>query len=111
MLKLITAFLALITISKAQIQWNGNWAMGCDFIGNNLTNAKTKGEDCSSKCKMTNGCTHYTWNGGTCWMKKGPVNKQNAVQRSNDYVCGIIQISNASHFTSLVWLVLNFDLN
>jgi hypothetical protein len=95
MFKHIIILLALIFKSKAQIQWNGNWAIGCDFVGNDLTSAKTRGEDCFSKCQTTNGCTHFTWTSyerGTCWMKKGQVNKQNAVQRSNDYVCGIIEI-------------------
>ena len=94
MFNIIITLLTLIGLSNAQIQWNGNWAMGCDFVGNDLASAKTRGEDCSSKCQATSGCTHYTWNnyeGGTCWMKKGSVSKQNAVQKLG-YVCGIIEI-------------------
>ena len=77
----------------ATIQWNGDWALGCDFVGNDLTSAKTKGEDCLNKCRSTWECSHFVWNnyeGGTCWMKKGPISKDKAVPKSNDFVCGII---------------------
>ena len=86
--------LVMVASSRAQIAWNGNWAMGCDFKGNDLSNARVRGEDCSSKCQSTPGCTHFTWsnyNGGTCWMKKGAVSKSDAFASSNQgKVCGIV---------------------
>ena len=76
------------------IQWNGNWAMNCDFNGNELSNVQSPGELCSTKCAETNGCTHYTWtnwNGGTCWMKSGSVSKSNAFSSSDpSSVCGVL---------------------
>uniref|UniRef100_A0A915JBS5 Apple domain-containing protein n=1 Tax=Romanomermis culicivorax TaxID=13658 RepID=A0A915JBS5_ROMCU len=76
------------------IQWNGNWAMGCDFRGNDLSNAQIRGEDCGGRCASTPGCTHFTWtshNGGTCWMKQGSVSKDNAFSNADkSVVCGLI---------------------
>lgn len=88
-------FLLSVVHINAQINWqNGDWAMGCDFKGNDLTKALTKGDMCSTKCRQTAGCTHYTWTnfeGGTCWMKKGSVTKSNAVYTGNsNMVCGIV---------------------
>jgi exo-beta-1,3-glucanase (GH17 family) len=68
------------------------WAMGCDFVGNDLTNAKTSGEQCGDTCDQNPQCTHFSWtnyNDGTCWLKSGPVSKSDAIE-SNDksIVCG-----------------------
>ncbi|CAF2963240.1 unnamed protein product [Rotaria sp. Silwood2] len=67
--------------------------MACDFYGNDLWNVRIAPELCGGKCAETQGCTHFTWsrwNGGTCWMKKGPVSKDNAFA-TNDHsmVCGV----------------------
>ena len=79
------------------IKWNngpdGLWAMGCDFNGNDLTNVRSSGEECSGKCKSTNGCTHFTWtdyNDGTCWMKHGSISQEQVVQAGDNVVCGIV---------------------
>lgn len=37
------------------ISWTDNWALGCDFIGNDLSNVRTKGEDCGVRCASTQG--------------------------------------------------------
>jgi hypothetical protein len=79
---------------KRGITWNGNWAFACDFRNNDLTNVRIRGEDCGGRCAQTAGCTHFTWttyNGGTCWMKKGSVSKSDAFF-TNDHsmVCGVI---------------------
>jgi hypothetical protein len=55
---------------------------------------RTPGE-CTDECDATPECTHYTWTnyqGGTCWMKKGQVTKNNAIRALpiQDAVCGII---------------------
>ena len=81
--------------SGSSIQWNGNkWAMSCDFPGNDMSNFRTRGEDCGGKCAQTSGCTHYAWNtyqGGTCWLKSGSISKSDAVPRSDvPMVCGVI---------------------
>ena len=77
------------------IQWQqGGWANGCDFVGQDLSNAQVPASQCGPKCQSTNGCTHYSWtsyNGGTCWMKSGSVSQSNATPKSDQsIVCGIV---------------------
>ncbi|CAF1003810.1 unnamed protein product [Adineta steineri] len=76
------------------IHWNENWAMGCDFPGNDLSNVQISGEQCGQRCAETNGCTHFAWNnwnGGTCWMKHGSVSKNNAFESwDRNMVCGVL---------------------
>ncbi|CAF0789787.1 unnamed protein product [Rotaria sordida] len=82
------------TLASGVINWNGNnWAMSCDFHGNDLSNARISGEGCDGKSGKTQGCTHFIWtqwNGGTCWMKKGPVSKADAFPTDDPHmVCGV----------------------
>ena len=75
------------------INWNGNdWAMSCDWVGNDFTSALSTGAQCGPLCKATFSCTHFTWTtlkNGTCWMKTGYVTINDAFN-TNDYsmVCG-----------------------
>jgi len=76
------------------VNWNGNdWAQNCDFPGNDLSNVKGVASACGGQCLKSPGCTHYTWtsyNGGTCWMKKGAASKSNAIFNSTpNYICGV----------------------
>ena len=75
------------------IYWNGNWAHACEFRGNDLANVQIRGEDCSLACADRSECTHFTWttdNGGTCWMKQGPVSRGDAFSTSDQaMVCGV----------------------
>ena len=49
-------------MSEQAINWQiGDWALGCDFRGNDLANQLTTGENCGSLCAATTGCTHFTW--------------------------------------------------
>jgi len=87
--------LIITTTSTYAIDWNGNnWALWCDFVGNDLTSAQTRGEDCGGLCAATGGCTHFTWtnwDGGTCWMKKNSVSKNDAIPKfDSNAVCGVI---------------------
>ena len=64
--------------------------MNCDFNGNDLSSARMSGSQCGGHCESVSGCTHYTWSnyqGGTCWMKQGPVCKDSATEKSGT-VCG-----------------------
>lgn len=76
-----------------QVGADGNWAMGCDFKTKDLMSTKSTGDKCSTVCKTTKGCTHYTWtsfNGGTCWMKQGPVIQSDAISIADaGAVCGM----------------------
>lgn len=79
---------------RRAINWNGNnWAMSCDFKGNDMGNAKVTAELCGPTCERTTGCTHFVWTNyesGTCWMKKGSVSKDNAFQTNDrSMVCGV----------------------
>lgn len=92
--------LIVITFTHA-IDWNGNnWALNCDFSGNDLTNVQCRGEDCGGRCASTPGCTHFTWtnyNGGTCWMKKNGASKNDAFPKyDSGAVCGVISSSGGS---------------
>ena len=84
-----------LVVAAQSIAWNGNnWAMACDFRGNDLSSARVPGERCTETCRNTPGCTHFTWtnyNGGTCWMKQGSVSKDQAIG-TTDYnmVCGVL---------------------
>jgi hypothetical protein len=64
--------------------------MGCKFDGNDLTSVISKGEECSTICRRTNGCTHYTWTKGSCLMKKGTISQSDAIKESDSFVCGIL---------------------
>lgn len=74
---------------------NDNWSFSCDFRNNDLSNMQSRGEDCGRICGETTDCTHFTWtnyNGGTCWMKKGPVSRNDAYNTyDNSMVCGIVR--------------------
>ena len=101
---LITVYLSNIRGIRG-INWNGNnWAMSCDFRGNDLSNVRIAAELCGGKCEKTQGCTHFTWTrykGGTCWMKKGSISKNNAFS-SNDptMVCGVRNYSGGGKKTA-----------
>merc|ERR1712127_147913 len=76
------------------VNWNGNnWALKCDFTGNDLKSVSAQGEQCGSLCASTSGCTHWSFtnaNGGTCYLKQGSVSKNNAIYSSDPSAsCGV----------------------
>jgi len=80
------------------VNWNGNnWALRCDFRGNDLQSVSAQGDQCGSLCAKTNGCTHWAFNrfnGGTCWLKRGTVTQANAFDSSDSSSsCGVISSS------------------
>ena len=87
--------MALNFISLAQINWNGqDWAFQCDFDGNDIERRSTEAPLCGPTCLGHVECTHFTWNtylGGSCWLKRGKVSKEDAF-RTNDptMVCGVV---------------------
>ena len=96
-----TVFTILVVCSlsinyvKGGVNWNGNnWALSCDFQGNDLYSVEIPSSLCGGKCAETQGCTHFAWNqhnGGTCWMKKGAVSKNNAISSADStMVCGVM---------------------
>jgi hypothetical protein len=45
------------------------WQFDCDFPGNDIGSA---GELCSSLCINTDGCSHFSYFEGFCYVKKAP---------------------------------------
>ena len=87
-----------IDLINCDVIWIGNSGTSCDFVNNDLSNARTSSEDCLQKCNETNGCTHFTWtiwNGGTCWMKKGLAYKDDAfLTTDSSTICGVMNDDN-----------------
>ncbi|CAF3566730.1 unnamed protein product [Rotaria socialis] len=82
--------------NDSNIQWAGNnWAKSCDFPGNDMSNVQISGEDCGGLCANTSNCTHFTWTtylNGTCWLKSGPVSKNDAILTTDlTMVCGVVR--------------------
>ena len=91
-----TMLCGLVAKAPQPINWgSNNWAIACDFIGNELTSIRVPSDQCGGKCATTTGCTHFTWtdlNGGTCWMKYGSFSKSDAIFTNNyKMVCGITE--------------------
>ncbi len=101
---LVSVLLFEIVVNVAGVSWqSGNWAFACDFHNNDLSNQIVSGPKCRGLCASTSGCTHFTWttyNGGTCWMKSGPVSKSNAFDTGdNSMLCGIVSSDNGNSNT------------
>jgi len=77
------------------ISWNCNggwcWALGCDWVGNDIGSAQTSGSDCGPTCASTSGCTHFAWTQpSNCWLKTNSVSQVNAISSSTaGIVCGL----------------------
>jgi hypothetical protein len=107
-IKYLTMILYGILISKTngQIDWQDDkststkWASACYFEDGDLSNKQVAGDECARTCASTFGCTHFTWNsynGGTCWMKRGNISESNAGYTGDQsMVCGIYNISSIS---------------
>ena len=85
----------LPNIENRTVNWGENdWAPGCNFLGNDLSSAEIRAQDCGLKCGSTPNCTHFVWtteNDGTCYLKKGPISKDNALAtRDQSMVCGVV---------------------
>lgn len=71
---------------------NYTYSYGCDFKKNNMSNLYTNtSRDCSSSCRETQNCTHFTWDDGVCWLKKGNFYKDRAYFAKKSTICGYIE--------------------
>ena len=54
------------------VYWEITWAENCDFSGSDIDNAptRTKKQECANVCWANDKCSHFTWGGGNCWLKK-----------------------------------------
>lgn len=86
----ITNGMTNMYFSSPPIDWNGNWAYGCNFDTNNLDILSvTTPSKCSWLCSGNNSCTHYTWmsyNGGYCFLKTGILNKSMSISTNNNNI-------------------------
>jgi len=88
-------------ISALEYDWHEEtslfWAesgKGCDWKGNDMDAKMIPATQCGPECERTPGCTHFTWtweNGGTCYLKKNPVTKDQVIQINKYTVCGIMK--------------------
>ena len=88
-----------------KIEWNGFWARNCEFIGNDIDSIKYESSvECSKSCDSNLKCTHYTYNNGTCHLKRGPIAKSNAVPLSfsTNSVCGLTYFNDK-------WSICGYD--
>eukprot|EP01124_Arcella_intermedia_P009145 TRINITY_DN15922_c0_g1_i4.p1 TRINITY_DN15922_c0_g1~~TRINITY_DN15922_c0_g1_i4.p1 ORF type:complete len:113 (-),score=25.57 TRINITY_DN15922_c0_g1_i4:384-722(-) len=78
------------------ISWEvDNYAFNCYFPRNDYFNLPTSALKCRTVCRSTPHCTHYMWNvsnGGTCWLKLGPVSPDNAIPTTtpDNTICGYL---------------------
>ncbi|GAV00589.1 hypothetical protein RvY_11415 [Ramazzottius varieornatus] len=78
-------------LSERAIEWYDNWANGCDFLGNDMSTVTVSAAQCGPACAQSQGCTHFHWQRGTCWMKRGGKSKNDAVKiHDNSAVCGVV---------------------
>lgn len=95
------------------INWNGHWASQCDFEGNDLSNKPSTSEDCGGLCDAIDRCTHFAWtthNGGTCWLKKGHVTKDEAQFTGDwDTLCGFSAGNTSPDFSGTDGFSFSFD--
>ena len=87
---------------------------GCDFIGNDFWNTKTRNVDeCGKACLSNNECTHFTFTSDSmCWMKTGQVNEEQAILPENKQtICGIVfRDENKKDLCQSLGLEIGFDL-
>ncbi|KAJ3325136.1 hypothetical protein HDV06_004892 [Boothiomyces sp. JEL0866] len=88
---------------------------GCDFQNQgDLAHVSTSLANCGPTCQSTAGCTHFAWvtdNGGTCWMKSGPVSWNNAQSSSTAGIfCGILNQGPVVTTTTTVPVVTSLPL-
>ena len=88
---------------KRQIQWNGNIGYGCDFQTSSYTAlGSRRGERCLEDCILLPRCTHFTWStldGGTCFLKEGPISRLDAfLSNDNQMMCGIKRLEPVQAF-------------
>jgi len=93
MVAVAVAVVAVMTCPTSAFRWeigSGGrvyYALDCDFNGNDLVRSLTRGEDCGGLCASTSGCTHFTWNLGNCFLKKGGIRFSDATYYKGA-VCG-----------------------
>ena len=60
MLKLLIS-LTILVVSCNAVNWNGNWAPQCDFLGKDMGSVKSQGSECGPKCGSTSGFNLFSY--------------------------------------------------
>ncbi|GAV00590.1 hypothetical protein RvY_11416 [Ramazzottius varieornatus] len=86
------------TRAHTGLKWVGNWALDCDFPGDDLfIHQFSESTQCDLACLNTPGCTHFAWSdigGGTCGLKEGGKSKEDAIKVTDQsvvHMCGVAQ--------------------
>ena len=75
------------------VDWQiDNWADRCEFKGKTFAEVSTAVNACGPECEKSPKCTHFTWIKGTCHLKEGKFNKEDAVYTGvKDNICGFVR--------------------
>jgi hypothetical protein len=46
------------------------WQPNCDFYGGDIGNVRVPGEQCGRACINNDGCNHFVYKDGVCYLKK-----------------------------------------
>jgi hypothetical protein len=76
-----------------KIEWEGNWAIGCNFstyfeiVKIQVVNIT----ECSKKCQDLYDCSHFTFefSSSYCSLRFGYVNESSVVKAKRNYGCGL----------------------
>lgn len=110
------------------VEWFGSWAQSCSFEGKNFKSIEINGEECGRMCDINPQCTHYTWNSGTCGLKRGPIAKNDAIvgtgscglsnfdlkwkicgNESNEIIDSLSYVYSICNLSSVKWLDGNYS--
>ena len=76
-----------VVTRKGQIQWSSN----CDFRGYDIAiNYAIPTSECWARCLSNSSCNAFTYNSGTCYLKKVPKNYERRSATGSSLSCGIV---------------------
>jgi beta-glucanase (GH16 family) len=82
-------------VIKKRAAWNEErdlfWSNNCDWVGNEIRSLSLPGERCGGECAGTAECTHFSWQEGTCFLKRGPTSFEKAIGHNGRSACGIMK--------------------
>jgi hypothetical protein len=73
------------TIGDGGVKWKKN----CDFFGGDIGNVRVEGTECGRACINRDGCNHFVYSNGVCYLKSHPLLKQESECGACD-VCGYL---------------------
>lgn len=97
----IVIFLLFTLTVSSEEPHQFNWfSKACTFNGNDLTNKTLSKLECIRQCKSMPNCSHFTWTGGTCFLKHGSISVEQAVNVTDrNTICGILRLATNTNGT------------